>query len=166
MRVTVEDGKVTIEDGAAKSTWDGQGVAGVVVKADAERRFTLTVAYPVDRPDVTVAQDGYRDFASKQAVEDAAWSFMQSPAIGLWHEDGTDGAGTVCESYIYRGPDWTVKASDGSEQVIKDGYWMLGVLWSEDTWPLVKNGDIGGVSMQGKARRRMPTAEALAGLRS
>lgn len=147
--------------------WDGTGVAGAVLKTEDERRYTLTVAYPANKADASVAADGYRDFAGPQAVEDACWAYTtKSRQVGLWHEDGTDGAGDVVESYIYRGPDWTVEAADGSEQVIKAGDWLLGIRWSEQTWPLVKQGLIGGVSMQGTASRRQPSAEAIEQLRS
>ena len=159
---------VNVEPAAsAAQSWDGNSVAGMVVKAEDERRYTLTVAYPADKPDTAVAADGYRDFASKAAVEDAAWEYLtKSPNVGLWHKDGTDGAGTVVESYIYRGPDWTVKAADNTEHVVKAGDWLLGIQWSPETWPLVKEGRVGGVSMQGSAARRVPSAEAVASLRS
>ncbi len=147
--------------------WDGTGVAGAVLKTEDERRYTLTVAYPANKADTSVAADGYRDFAGPQAVEDACWAYTtKSRQVGLWHADGTDGAGDVVESYIYRGPDWNVQAADGSEQVIKAGDWLLGIRWSEQTWPLVKQGLIGGVSMQGTASRRQPSAEAIEQLRS
>lgn len=150
----------------AQITEEG-GIAGLVVKSDTPRRYTLTVAYPADKPDASVAADGFKDFAGKGAVEDAAWSYLtKSPAVGLWHADGTDGAGQVVESYIYRGPDWTVKAADGSEHTVKAGDWLLGIVWSQEAWAQVESGEIGGVSMQGRAMRRTPTAEAVASLRS
>ena len=144
-----------------------EGLAGIVVKSEEEQRYTLTVAYPANKPDVATAQDGFRDFASPQAVEKAAWAYLRkSPNVGLWHQAGTDGSGSVCESYIYRGPDWKISAADGSEQVIKAGDWLMGIIWDEKTWPLVKQGLIGGVSPQGRAKRRTPTPEAVASLRS
>lgn len=169
-KATVDpDGRITIDTGpgepAAKATWDGEHVQGVLVKAEDERRYSLHVAYPADKADVAVALDQHRDFASKQAVEDAAWDFMKAPAIGLWHEEDTDGAGEVVESYIYRGPEWVVKAGD-AEHTVREGDWMLGIRWSPETWALVKAGKIGGVSPQGTARRRKPSAEAVAALRS
>ena len=147
---------------------DTDSVAGMVVKSTEEQRYTLTVAYPANKPDVGVAQDGFRDYASAEAVEKAAWSYLRkSPKVGLWHEDGTDGSGDVCESYIYRGPDWNIQATDGSTQVIKSGDWLMGIIWSEATWPLIKQGLVGGVSPQGKARRNMtPDPESIKNLRS
>jgi hypothetical protein len=162
------DGTVIVDTGehAAKATWDGESVAGVLVKASDERRYTLTVAYPADRADVGVAADGHRDFASKAAVEDAAWNYLiKGGKVGLWHADGTDGAGQVVESYVYRGPDWALDVGGVAEYVVKSGDWLVGIVWDEPSWELVKAGKIGGVSMQGSARRRTPTAEAIAALR-
>lgn len=163
-------GKLTLPDGAtyehgsdhaAKgATWDGE--AGVLVKAEDERRYTLTVAYPADRADVAVAADGHRDFASKAAVEDAAWNYLRKGGkVGLWHADGTEGAGEVVESFIWPGDDWATKTG----YVVKAGDWLVGIVWDEPSWEMVKAGKIGGVSMQGSAKRRTPTAEAIAALR-
>lgn len=171
MRVTIEsNGRKVVVDGGettqAVPEWDGSTIAGRLIKTAAERRFTLHVAYPAFKPDATKAADGYRDFASDEAVEDAAWTYLtKSPEVGLWHANGTEGAGRVVESYVYRGPDWTVTAKDGSEHVIKAGDWMVGIQWSEKAWPHVLAGRIGGVSMQGKASRRTPSPESLQRLR-
>lgn len=169
MKVTtttvVDDGKD--EPTAAKSagTYDPKaGVMGVVVKADAELRQTLTVAYPADRADKAVAADGHRDFASKGALEKAAHSFLASaPVVGRDHADGTEGTGTVLESFIWPADDWT---PDGSAYTVKEGDWLVKVQWSEAAWADIKAGKIGGVSMQGKARRATPSADKVAGLRS
>ena len=146
------------QDGNTQKTWDGETVKGVVVKSDDERRYTLTVAYPADMPDVGVASDGFQDFASKAAVENAAWAFMRNGGkIGAFHQDGTEGFGDLVESYVYRGPDWPIEAANGSTQVVKAGDWLIGTVWSEDGWNLIKSGEIGGVSMQGGAKRRTPS---------
>jgi hypothetical protein len=178
MRVTVEDatgGRVVIDgDEIAKSepdpeSWDGETVAGRVIKAEDERRFTLCVGYPANRADRAIAADGHRDFASPEAVEKAAWNYMlKSRRVGLWHSagDDTEGAGDVVESYVYRGPDWHLVAADGSEQVIKAGDWLIGIQWTPEIWAnLIKTGKVTGISMQGSAMRRTPTAESLAALR-
>lgn len=164
-KLTLPDG-TTYEDGHAvkgAATWDGESVAGVLVKASDERRYTLTVAYPADRADVAVAADGHRDFASKAAIEEAAWNYLRKGGkIGLDHADGTEDAGERVESYIWPGDDWV----SPSGYVVKNGDWMLGIVWTPEAWELVKAGKIGGVSMQGSAQRRKATAEAIAALRS
>lgn len=183
MKVTVEDGsgaRVTIDGDAAKgAVWDGETISARVVKAEPERRYTLNVIYPADKADVTVAADGRRDFARKSVVEDAAWTYMRkhrqaglfhSPeaaaAAGVSQDELAKGTVEVVESYIYRGPDWVLKAADGSEVVIKAGDWLGGFIWSPDAWQAVLDRRIGGVSPEGRATRRKPTAEALAALRS
>jgi Putative phage serine protease XkdF len=169
MRVTVEDGtgkKVVIDGGTAPTgtQWDGTGVAGRLVKAEAAKRFTLCVAYPALRPDAQIAADGFRDVASKEAVEDAAHSYLlKHRKVGLWHApgDATVGSGDVVESYIWRADPWVVKAVDGTQQTVYPGDWMLGVRWTEKTWPLIVSGEVQGLSMQGGATRRKPSRELL-----
>lgn len=147
-------------------TIETDSLGGLVVKSQDEQRYTLSVAYPANRADIGRAQDGFRDAAGTRAVELAAWEYLtKSPHVGLWHQEGTQGSGRVCESYIYRGPDWTIKAADGSEQLIKAGDWLMGIIWEPNSWDLVKQGLIGGVSPQGSARRTSATPEFLAGLR-
>lgn len=140
---------------------DMPDVAFGVVKTAGERRYTLGLAYPANRPDVGKAADGFRDFVSERVLEDAAWSYLRKGAgVGLHHAHGTDGHGTVVESYLYRGPDWRV-----GDTVIKAGDWLLGVVWDEQTWPSVKSRELNGLSPQGKAARRTPSPESLAQLR-
>jgi len=172
MRVTVEDGngkRVIIDGGTTKTLppeWDGTTIAGRLIKTAPERRFTLHVAYPAFKPDTTIAADGYRDFAGDEATEEAAWNYLtKSPEVGLWHANGTEGAGRVVESYVYRGPDWTITAKDGTTQIIKAGDWLVGIQWSELAWKDILAGRINGVSMQGKAVRRAPSPESLRRLR-
>lgn len=180
MKVTEKpDGTVEVDtgrEGAAKMVWDQETITTSVIKAEDERRYTLHVVYPADKADIARALDGRRDFASKAVVEDAAWNYMRKyRAVGAFHTPEqaqaagaalkADGAADLVESYIYRGPDWVIKAADGSEQKIVAGDWLAGFIWSPDDWELVKSGKIGGVSVEGGARRRTPSAEALAGLR-
>jgi len=166
------DGTVTVETGAAKSTWDGETILTHVLKADDERRYTLDVAYPADKADVHKAMDKHRDFASKAVVEDAAWNYMRNfRDVGLCHtpeqaasvgaELLQQGAAELVESYIYRGPDWPV----AGDVVVKSGDWLVGFVWTPQAWELIKAGKINGVSVEGGAKRRKPTAEALANLR-
>jgi hypothetical protein len=164
---TFPDGAVYRSDSGDTSYWDGETVKGVVVKSDDDRRYTLTVAYPAESPDTAVAKDGYQDFASKETVEQAAWTYMRNAIsnggeIGAFHEDGTEGAGQLVESYVYRGPDWAITAADGSTQVIKSGDWLIGTIWSEPAWDMFKSGEASGVSMQGNASRKQPSPNDIA----
>lgn len=144
-----------------KTLRDDVGCA--VLKTVGERRYTLGLAYPANRPDVGKALDGFRDFAPPETLEQAAWSYLRKGGgVGLGHEDGTEGHGHVVESYIYRGPDWP----QANGYTVKSGDWLLGVVWDDETWQAIKTDRIRGFSPQGAAHRRKPTPEALAALRS
>jgi hypothetical protein len=114
------------------------------------------------------AADGYRDFVSPEVLEQTAWTWMtKHRSIGLFHREGTDGHATVVESYIYRGPDWPQTSPvDGKEYVVKSGDWMLGTIWDEYGWALVKSGLVQGWSPEGGAQRGVPAPERLKLLRS
>jgi hypothetical protein len=171
------DGTVTVDTGrlagAAKSTWDGETISiGALAKAEPEQRYTLNVIYPANKADVVRAMDKHRDFASPAVVEKAAWDYMrnyrnvgmchtpeQAASVGveLLQKDAAD----LVESYIYRGPDWQVS----DDLLVKAGDWLGGFIWSVPAWNAIKDGILGGTSVEGGARRRKPSKEALANLR-
>jgi Putative phage serine protease XkdF len=139
---------------------------GVLAKSAADQRYSLGVAFPALKPEVRKAADGKRDVIGPEANERAAWAYMQkSRRVGLWHADGTEGHGEVVESYIYRGPDWAIATPAGSEQVIKAGDWLMGVVWDEPAWAAIRKGLIDGLSPQGTARRRPAPADLAASSR-
>lgn len=152
----------------AKTSTGVSYAAVEVIKTSAPQRYSLGLAYPAMKADVAVAQDGHRDFVSETALEKTAWEWMaKHREIGLFHQGGTEGHCTVVESYIYRGPDWTITSPvDGSEVVIKAGDWMLGGVWDEYGWDLVEKRKVNGWSPEGGARRSVPSAARLMELRS
>jgi len=121
-----------------------------------EQRYLLAVAYEPGKQDrIAKGKDGGRDFFTEVELEKAAFSFIPGGAeVGMFHLDGTVGHVQVVESYIYRGPPWTLTAVDGSEQVIKAGTWLVGLICDEVAWHAYKDGLVGGLSPQGKATRR------------
>jgi hypothetical protein len=173
MKVTTT---TVVDDGqpAAKATWDGETITvGGLAKSEPELRYTLNVIYPADKADIGKALDGHRDFASREVVQKAAWDYMRNHrAVGMCHtpeqaaaagvELLQQGAAELVESYIYQGPDW--EPVEGF--AIKAGDWLGGFIWSPGAWGAIKDGRLGGVSVEGKARRRKPSAEAVAGLRN
>lgn len=139
-----------------------------VVKTAEERRYTLGLAYPANKPDAARAADGHIDFVSPEVLEKTAWEWMSKYRdVNLHHEDDTSGHATVVESYIYRGPDWKIQSPmDGNAYVIKAGDWLLGTVWDQTAWEDIKKGRINGFSPQGGAKRATPTPDKLANLRS
>lgn len=116
--------------------------------ATTEERYVLGIAYPANRV------DGHGEFMTTDTVQKSAWGFIGKGQIGLHHTDGSTGHAEVVESYVYRGPDWSQTAADGSTQVVKSGDWLVGAVFDEPTWELVKSGHFNGWSIQGLAARR------------
>ena len=160
-KLTMPDGTVyepaAAEPAVAKETWDGETVEAEVIKSVDERRYTLSVGYPANAADIQKSRDGHIDFASPEELEKAAWNYMAQPHVGAVHAPGTEGAGRIVESYIYRGPDWEV-----GDAVVKSGDWLIGTIWSEPVWEAIKAGHIRGTSMQGTAKRRAPSPADIA----
>lgn len=139
--------------------------ATVVRKSD-ESRFLLMVGYSPNRMPLKGA-DGYVDIASPDLIEKACWRFMANGAgAGLMHKAGGENAFRVVENSVYRGPDWTFIAADGSEQTIRKGDWLIGVIASPEVWEDYKKGVYGSGSLQGSAKRMDPRPETLARQRS
>ena len=137
---------------------------GTVLKADEENRFLLLVAYS---PNVMPKRgaDRYRDVVRPEVLEKACWRFMDNGAkVGLNHEQANPSR--VVENSVYRGPDWVTKGPDGTDQVIQNGDWLVGIICDEPTWQLYKSGQIGGASPQGTCKRRIASPDLLEHLRS
>ncbi len=113
-----------------------------IVKADNEAKFTLGVAYPAD------SIDAHGEFASAAELEKAAWSAIaRRITAGVGHRPGTDDAGVIVESYI-----WRFDPIEVNGERINKGDWVLGCVWSEPAWALIKAGKLQGYSIQGVAR--------------
>ena len=134
--------------------------AAPVLKESAEQRYVLGVAWmPGQHTWITKGQDGARDFMTEENVEKAAWGYINHRGVNIFHTDGTEGHARVVESYVYRGPDWTITDTSGAEQVIKAGTWLVGSVLDEAGWAMYKAGQIAAWSAQGTARRRTPTEQ-------
>jgi hypothetical protein len=153
------DGRIEIDLGTSAAA-DLSELPTKVIKAVAPLQYTLALAYPAGSLDKGVARDGFRDFAGAEAVRDAAWDYLEKCRdVGVLHADGTSGAGRVVESFLWPdgAPDW-----QAGDQLIKSGDWLIGTVWGDRTWAEIEAERLRGVSPQGSARRRRPTAEAKA----
>jgi hypothetical protein len=114
-----------------------------ILKRDDERRYTLSVAYPANEV------DAHGDTMTPEEIEKAAWEYMRKRRkVGLMHERGTDGAGDVVESYVWRLPDTEIHG-----EIVKTGSWLMGILWEPKAWERIKKGEIQGLSLQGMGRK-------------
>lgn len=147
------------DDTMERTAMPDDEAAFLLLRTADERRFTLGVAWHADRPDEQPAADGHRAVIRAEELEKTAWAWMaRSREVGLMHLDGTEGHGTVVESYLWRGPDWTTVDANGNEQVITRGSWLVGVIWDPPTFLAIKRGQIDGYSPQGTAKWRKASA--------
>jgi hypothetical protein len=111
-----------------------------------EQHYVLGLAYQA-------GLDEHRDFFTADELEKAAWEFAKGARdVGIFHADDTIGHVQIVESYIYRGPNWTV-----GDTVIKAGDWLVGGICDDAAWRLVKERLVTGWSPQGSATRRRIT---------
>lgn len=115
------------------------------------QRYVLGVAYQAGPdPRIKRGADGGRDYFTAEELEKAAWNFLSNgPTVGLFHAEGSEGAATVVESYIWRAEPWDL----GEGVIVKAGDWLIGAVLDERAWRLYKSGHITGWSPQGQARR-------------
>ena len=161
----VEDAMRRVVDASSRQPTRlvAKGAAGTAVlqpvKAEAERRFVLGVAWAVDTPSRR-GLDGFKDVAAPEAVERAAHAWMlKSGRIGLFHGDmlggsADEGHARIVESSIYRGPNWSTIDAFGNRVLIKAGDWLMGAILDEKAWQLAKAGRLTGWSAQGRAVRK------------
>jgi len=67
---------------------------------------------------------------------------------------------SLCALFLELAPASASPANDKAYALI------FGTVWTPDAWDRIERGEIGGQSMQGKARRAKPSAEKIAALRS
>lgn len=125
--------------------------AFVTVQKSEKQRYTLGAVYAPGEVDF------HGDTMTEAELEKAAWAFAKKDGltkrVGLMHQSGTDGAGDIVESYIYRGPEWKFKDTKGNDQTIVPGTWMMGTVWTPESWAKIERGAVNGYSLQGVARK-------------
>lgn len=125
-----------------------------IAKSAEPMRYVLAVAYqPGFDKRIQKGVDGGRDAFTEAELEKAAFSFLASgnPQVGIGHADGTLGAATVVESYIYRNEvPWDI----GNGITVTKGTWLIGAILDPKSWQMALDGRLNGMSPQGTARRR------------
>ena len=133
-----------------------------ILKADESvaDRFVLGVSYPAQR------LDGHEEFMRDRTVELTAWRYMLDGGrqVGLQHEEEIVGIADVVESYIWRADPWVITDTQGREQRILPGDWLLGAILDRPAWRLAKAGKITGWSIDGVGHR-VPVDRVAAALR-
>jgi len=113
-----------------------------IVKVDEDRQLAYGEVY------LPMIPDSQGDFMTEIEIEKMAHEFMKSGLLrGVdTQHDLCDNGSIIVESFIAR---------EGDPDFIK-GAWVAAVWCSDEVWPLVKSGELGGFSMYGKGER-IPT---------
>ena len=136
---------------AFKSGLGGDDNATLVSKAENERRFTLGPMYIPNR------KDAHTEWTDPEELQKAVWEYVKKGdrRIRLQHDKKVV-AGEWLEIMAWP---YEVEApmimKDGSEKPMKfpANTVFLGVKWEPWAWKMVKDGDLRGYSIGGKAER-------------
>lgn len=98
--------------------------------------------------------DAQEDVYDEATIEKAHREFMlRFQNVGLMHKGFVNEKVRILESYIAP-VDFTMKAGDGSDVLIKKGTWLMGAkVLDDELWAQVKTGDLTGWSIGGTAVR-------------
>jgi len=114
----------------------------IILKTDDEKQMVYGIVYSPGEVDT----DG--DFATAAAIEKMAYKFMKNgktPNVDQQHDFVAD-EGFVAES-------WITKSGDPLFADQPVGSWAVGIkVENQETWALVKSGEIKGLSMAGAAQ--------------
>lgn len=129
---------------------DGQTTPYVpIVKAMEEKRFTLAPMY------IPGQLDAHGDWATDDDLQKALWDFNRGERmIALQHCPEVGPMGEAVEMMVVPwAMDVPMYKADGTSYVqhFPANTPWLGVVWTEDAWPLVKKGLVRGYSIGGKA---------------
>ena len=112
-----------------------------IIKVDEEKRLVYGIVYAPDEPDTQ------GDMMTAEEIEKMAYSFMlnrRTDQVDRQHDYNPD-EGFVAES-------WIIRQSDPLFPMEKEGAWAVGIKVTQDeTWKLIKSGDVAGLSMGGFA---------------
>jgi hypothetical protein len=114
-----------------------------ITKADDELQIVWGEVYAPGYPDTQ------GDFATPETVREMAYGFMRKNALHSvdLHHSREDCGATIVESFVARDDD----------PIFLPGAWVIGVhIPCQETWALVKNGDLNGFSLDGLGIR-VPT---------
>lgn len=129
-----------------------------VQKATAvEKRYTFGVVYKATNVEDDPDLDLHDEFALVNDLQGAQWDYVRKGNRNIYLQHG-DAANVIGESVdIVTWPfevetEFLHKGKTKTEIIPANSVWM-GVVWTEDAWPVVKSGEIGGLSMGGWAKR-------------
>ena len=127
-----------------------------VTKA-ADKRYTFGVVYLASDKASDPVLDTHEEFVLADDLQTAQWEYVRkgNRNIYLQHGDASTVIGEVVDivAWPYEvKAEFTTGGKSTTHIVPANSVWM-GVIWTEEAWPLVKDGQIGGLSMGGWSKR-------------
>jgi Putative phage serine protease XkdF len=132
-----------------------------VVKSADDKKYTFSVLYKASNDEDKPVEDAHRDYMTADDLQKTQWDYVKSGdrSIFVQHKrppfnflKGGEWVDIVCLPFEVTGD---FKFSDGNVEkrsIPANSVW-LGVIWTDEAWPLVKSGQISGYSFGGKAQR-------------
>jgi len=127
-----------------------KGVDPYAVFKRAEQQYTLG---PVYIPDI---EDAHGEFTDADTLQKAMWDWVRKGDRSIYLQHSDQVAGEMVEVLTFPFPIQAALNVPGQGQTRFDfpaDTPYMGVIWSEETWPLIKAGEIRGYSIGGKAQR-------------
>lgn len=116
-----------------------------IKKTDAEQQLVFAEVY------APMLVDAHEDFMSAETIRNMAYDFMRkglTDAVDTNHDREKNGS-YIVESFIARDDD----------TIFIPGSWVVGIKVDNETWALVKSGEINGFSLDGMGVKNPTTLE-------
>lgn len=135
----------------------GDGFSFAVVEKAADKRYTFGVVYQASNSADVPELDTHGEFALPDDLQAAQWDYVRkgNRNIYLQHGEASTVIGEIVDivTWPYEvEANFTIKDKVEKRIIPANSVWV-GVVWTEEAWPLVKSGKISGLSMGGWARR-------------
>ena len=115
-----------------------------------DQRYTLGPVY------VPGLEDAHGEFTDADTLQKAMWDWVRKGDRSIYLQHSDQVAGEMVEVLTFPFPIQAALNVPGQGQTRFDfpaDTPYMGVIWSEETWPLIKAGEIRGYSIGGKAQR-------------
>lgn len=112
-----------------------------ILKTDEDQRMVFGIVYSPDEV------DSQGDIATAEVIKEMAYNFQKNA-----HSNNVDKQHSFKGEEGFVAETWITKAGDNVFPTEKEGSWAVGIkIEKEETWALVKSGEIKGLSLAGVA---------------
>ncbi|KKN41045.1 hypothetical protein LCGC14_0727330 [marine sediment metagenome] len=141
----------------ASAPVEGPELAFRTVTKAADKRYTFGVVYLATDKAADPVLDTHEEFVLADDLQIAQWDYVRkgNRNIYLQHGDASTVIGEIVDIVAWPfevSAEFTAGTDAQTVVVPANSIWM-GVIWTEEAWPLIKDGSITGLSMGGWSRR-------------